>query len=1055
MAFPVPPNDPNTPIPNDPFYYPQQNNLQSDFGPLIIGTGLNIDYATGILSANDPGTPAGVTALLAGDGIFLNANTGVVTVSNTGVTDIVAGIGISVSHVGGTYTITNITQGGGTGTVTQINTGGGLTGGPITGVGTISMAQSGVAAATYTNPTITVDQYGRITFATSGASAGAFPVQAQYPLQSDGLLPSTLSIAAASTSARGSVQLNDTVTSTSTNQAATARAVKQAYDASTTATTTANTALGVANSAQTDATAALSAAATAQTQAATALGCSTTAINTANGAVTTANNAQTTATQALGIATTACSTANSALASANVRIPCSAFLDIGDILIGCGAGHWQAIPVGTEGQVLTVCNVCPSGVTWAGGPDEGSVTLIETGTGLLGGPITSVGTIFIAPTGVTPGFYANASLEVNAEGQITSITGGGSPPVLGVTGTFPIQISIDNDVVNVSVASATGANEGVVRLYNALDSTSSLLALTAQQGKVLQDQITQVCADKVSSVSGVSPISVTAGINPAVSIANGTTTTKGAVQLYDALDSTSTTLALTANQGKVLQDQINSLSVLSDLTFAGTINADTGLMVSVSASGTAAGFAVGQPLPLPGTGNANYFAIVEVSGTFTPTGGSSPVTATQGDWVLSDGADWQVINIGFDSPYATDSTPGLIQLSTDAETQAGLEETHAVTPANLQSKVSDSVALTSSTTIASSTAVKSAYDIGAAAVPKSIVDLAGKGSLLTSTGPGNVTALPLGTNGYVLKADASAPTGICWGPALTSSGVAAGSYTTAAITVNECGIITSASSGVNPVTCQNFATKGDLLLGIGVNAFTNLGVGGNGQILRVNSSCSTGVEWGTLTNIVCCSEYTNKGVILVASGPSNPTALPAGLNGYVLTADSTAPEGVVWAPPEAPEPVYAWMTLNENVLVSASIGGGVGIIPFTNAQILNGIDWNASEPTRVCALSDGMYSWTIDVSYCWDVGVPNQITAHVYASRSSSGFSGDAFASGAFTGGETGFSSLSFSGLTCLRAGQFMEFALGLDYAGCLYSPGSTPIGSNRASLTMNRIDNV
>ena len=1026
MAFPVPPNDPNAPIPNDPFYYPQQNNLQSDFGPLIIGTGLNLDYATGILSANDPGTPGGVTALLAGDGIFLTANTGVVTVSNTGVTDIVAGTGISVSNVGGTYTITNLGTSGSNGTVTQVNAGAGLTGGPITSVGTLSLTQTGVAAATYTNPTITVDEYGRITFAAPGSLAG-YPVQAQAPLQSDGLLPSTLSIATASTSARGAVQLNDTVTSTATNQAATPRSVKQAYDTAVSANSNASSALGVANSAQTDATAALSAAAQAQTDAATALGCSTVAINTANGAVTDAADAQADATQALGLATTACNTANSALTSASVRIPCSAFTGIGDVLVGCGAGNWKALPVGTEGQVLTVCSICPSGVTWAGGsiPGQGPVTLIETGPGLIGGPICTVGTISLACTGVVAGFYSNASLEVNETGQITSIIGSSAPPVLGVTGTAPIQVSTANNIVNISVDSATGARPGVVQLYNALDSTSALLALTAQQGKVLQDQITQVCADKVSSVSGVSPISVTAGINPAVSIADGTTTAKGAVQLYDALDSTSTTLALTANQGKNLQDQINSLSVLSDLTFAGTIDASTGLMISVSASGTAAGFTVGQPLPLPGAGNANYFAIVEIGGTFTPTGALNPVTATQGDWVLSDGADWNVVNVGFDPPYASDTTPGLIQLSTDAETQAGLEATHAVTPANLQSKMSDSVALASSTTIASSTAVKDAYDVAAAAIPKSVIDAAGKGSLLTSTGPGNASALPVGPDRYALVADSNEATGLTWDTSVScvvaGTGLTGGTITDAGtialadtavtpglysyistLNVDQQGRLTAVSSGTPPITCQDFDAKGDLLVGTGAASYTNLGVG---------------------------------------------------TTGYVLTASAAASGGVAWAPPAAPDPTYAWMTLNENTLITASGGGGVIAIPFTDAQVLNGLDWSAGDPTKVCALSDGMYAWTIDASYCWDAGAPTQVVSGISATRNGGSLPGATFSSAAYTGGSTGFNNVSFSGMAFLFAGQYLEFGFELGYSGCLYSPGSPVGGSSRVSLTLNKID--
>ena len=71
------------------------------------------------------------------------------------------------------------------------------------------------------------------------------------------------------------------------------------------------------------------------------------------------------------------------------------------------------------------------------------------------------------------------------------------------------------------------------------------------------------------------------------------------------------------------------------------------------------------------------------------------------------------------TPIGSTTVQGLLELATNAETQTGTDPDRAVTPAGLQSKVSDSTSTTSSTTIASSTAVKSAYDLANAALPKS------------------------------------------------------------------------------------------------------------------------------------------------------------------------------------------------------------------------------------------------------------------------------------------------------------------------------------------------
>ena len=101
------------------------------------------------------------------------------------------------------------------------------------------------------------------------------------------------------------------------------------------------------------------------------------------------------------------------------------------ILPGTGAvtlpkGTTAQRPVGQDGMIryntdTNSLETYDSG-SWTNLP-SGAVTLINTGTGLTGGPITSSGTISIAPTGIAASTYGSAAivpvLTVNAQGQIT------------------------------------------------------------------------------------------------------------------------------------------------------------------------------------------------------------------------------------------------------------------------------------------------------------------------------------------------------------------------------------------------------------------------------------------------------------------------------------------------------------------------------------------------------------------------------------------------------------------------------------------------------------
>lgn len=91
-------------------------------------------------------------------------------------------------------------------------------------------------------------------------------------------------------------------------------------------------------------------------------------------------------------------------------------------------------------QIIAGTNVTISPTTGIGavtvnatGGGSGTITGVTAGTGLTGGGTSGTVTLAIDTTGVTAGSYTSADITVNAEGQITSASSGGSSYSLGGT----------------------------------------------------------------------------------------------------------------------------------------------------------------------------------------------------------------------------------------------------------------------------------------------------------------------------------------------------------------------------------------------------------------------------------------------------------------------------------------------------------------------------------------------------------------------------------------------------------------------------------------------
>lgn len=294
------------------------------------------------------------------------------------------------------------------------------------------------------------------------------------------------------------------------------------------------------------------------------------------------------------------------------------------------------------------------------------------------GHITAVGSIAAgdlpkATSSTVGGVFVGSGLSVTGSGQLNhtdSITAGTRS---GITFNAQGHITATAALAASDLPASTTSAKGGVSVPSGALSVSGTGALTHDTSGVTAGTYPKVTVDarghvtsgttlSASDIPDISAAKITSGTIGTSIIANDAVTggklaDASTVRFAGAPDTAGVVSFGTADyQGQFLYDEYHddlylwtgnsfkAIDIVSgEIVFAGTYDASTNLVASVTAKGTAIGLTVGAALISPAAANTNHYLTVSESGTGS---GNAPAEAlAPPDFLISTGTSWQVLDL--------------------------------------------------------------------------------------------------------------------------------------------------------------------------------------------------------------------------------------------------------------------------------------------------------------------------------------------------------------------------------------------------------------------------